>query len=259
MSHEERVVLENPSKDKTIIICKPDKGNGVAVMNRDDYVRKMNKILQDSTKFKKVANDINIKNLAKFQRFLYNLKKKQHLDDETYRRIRPVAEVTPTLYSLPKIHKPENPCRPILALSGSYTYEYASWLNGVLTPYRHHQTTTKDIFDFVKKLNKVHPTSSDVLVSFVVKSLFTNIPIYFTNNLLLNLVFDGKAKDGKFYRMNKQQLKKMLEWATKETILQFNGSYYEQTKGLAMGTPIAPLLADICMNWVINKTSKSHV
>ena len=28
---------------------------------------------------------------------------------------------------------------------------------------------------------------------------------------------------------------------------------------MATGTPIAPLLADICMNWVINKTSKSHV
>ena len=26
-----------------------------------------------------------------------------------------------------------------------------------------------------------------------------------------------------------------------------------------MGTPIASLLADICMNWVINKTSKSRV
>ena len=75
----------------------------------------------------------------------------------------------------------------------------------------------------------------------------------------MNLVFDGKAKDGKFYGMNKQQLKKMLEWTTKKTVLQFNGSYYEQTNGVAMGTPIAPLLADICMNWVTNKTSKSHV
>ena len=39
----------------------------------------MNKILQDSTKLKKVANDNNIENLAKFQRFLHNLKRKQHL------------------------------------------------------------------------------------------------------------------------------------------------------------------------------------
>ena len=181
-------------------------------MNRNDYVRKINKILQDSTKFKKVANDNNKENLAKFQRFLYNLKRKQHLDDETYRRIRPVAAVTPTLNGLPKIHKPENPRRPILALSGSYTYECASWFNEVLTPYRHHQTMIKDTFDFVKKLNKVHFISSDVLVSFDVKSLFTNIPIDFTINLLMNLVFDGKAKDGKFYGMIKQQLKKMLEW-----------------------------------------------
>ena len=98
------------------------------------------------------------------------MKRKQHLDDETYRRTRPIAAVTPTLYGLPKIHKPENPCRPILASSGSYTYERASWLNEVLTPYRHHQTMIKDTFDFVKKLNKVHPTSSDVLASFDVKS-----------------------------------------------------------------------------------------
>ena len=51
LSHKERVVLENLSEDKTIINCKPDKGNGVVMMNKDDYVRKMNKILQDSTKF----------------------------------------------------------------------------------------------------------------------------------------------------------------------------------------------------------------
>ena len=60
--------------------------------------------------------------------------------------------------------------------------------------------------------------------------------------------------------MNRQQLKqKMLEWTTKKTVLQFNGSYYQQTNGVAMGTPIASLLADICMNWVVKKTSKSHV
>ena len=116
----------------------------------------------------------------------------------------------------------------------------------------------KDTFDFVEKLSKVQPTSLDVLVSLDVKSVFTNIPIDFTTDLLLNLVFDGKAKDGKFYGMNKQQLKKMLKWTAKKTVLQFNCSYYEQTNGVAMETPIAPLLADICMNWAINKTSKSH-
>ena len=66
--------------------------------------------------------------------------------------------------------------------------------------------TWHDKFIFVYDIYDV-----TVLVSFDVKSLFTNIPIDFTINLLLNLAFDGKAKDGKFYEMNKQQLKKMLE------------------------------------------------
>ena len=46
--------------------------------------------------------------------------------------------------------------------------------------------------------------------------------------------------------MKKQQSKTMLEWTTQKTISQFNGSYYEQTNGLARGAPIASLSADIC-------------
>ena len=51
----------------------------------------------------------------------------------------------------------------------------------------------------------------------------------------------------------------MLQWTTKKTVLLFNGSHCEQTNGVPMGTPIASLLADICINWVLNKTSKLHV
>ena len=36
LSIEERVILENLSKDKRIILCKLDKANGVVVMTRDD-------------------------------------------------------------------------------------------------------------------------------------------------------------------------------------------------------------------------------
>ena len=43
--------LRNLSKDKSIIICKPDKGQGVVILNRSDYITKMNTILDDPTKF----------------------------------------------------------------------------------------------------------------------------------------------------------------------------------------------------------------
>ena len=52
--------------------------------------------------------------------------------------------------------------------------------------------------DFMKKLNKIHSTFSNILVSFKFMSLFTNIPINFTTNLLLVSVFDGKPKMANF-------------------------------------------------------------
>ena len=38
-----------------------------------------------------------------------------------------------------------------------------------------------------------------------------------------------------------------------KTTLQFNQNYYHQLDGLAMGSPLAPAMADICMNWLTNE------
>ena len=79
LSTEERDALQKVANNPTLIICKPDKGNGVVVMNKNDYINKMNKILSNKAQFQKVSVDDNIANLSKFQRFLYNLKTKQFL------------------------------------------------------------------------------------------------------------------------------------------------------------------------------------
>ena len=43
--------LKTLSMDKSIIITRPDKGNGVDLLNKADYIEKMEHILQDSSKF----------------------------------------------------------------------------------------------------------------------------------------------------------------------------------------------------------------
>ena len=42
-------------KNDDIIITKPDKGSGVVLLNKSDYVDKMNKILNDQSKFKRLG------------------------------------------------------------------------------------------------------------------------------------------------------------------------------------------------------------
>jgi len=39
----------------------------------------------------------------------------------------------------------------------------------------------------------------------------------------------------------------------KTTTFQFKGRFCRQVDGVAMGSPIAPLMADVCMNYVIDQ------
>ena len=52
--------------DNSIIVTKPDKANGVVVINRTDYVSKMEDILSDASKFSLSNNDDHLQNLTKY-------------------------------------------------------------------------------------------------------------------------------------------------------------------------------------------------
>ena len=53
-SKEELKALDNSLKNKDIIIQKVGKGNNVVILNRSDYISKLSKILDDTSKFKRV-------------------------------------------------------------------------------------------------------------------------------------------------------------------------------------------------------------
>ena len=96
------------------------------------------------------------------------------------------------------------------------------------------------------------------MVSFDVKSLFTNIPVDFVTDIILKEIY-GSDSTKKVYGLTKRQFKNLLVWTTKRTTLNFNGSFYEQIDGVGMGSPIAPAFADIFMNYVIEKTKEFNV
>jgi hypothetical protein len=50
-------ILRSLAKNKSIIITRPDKGRGVVIMNRSDYVQKMNTILDDRSTFTPIHYD----------------------------------------------------------------------------------------------------------------------------------------------------------------------------------------------------------
>lgn len=79
------------------------------------------------------------------------------------------------------------------------------------------------------------------MASFDVASLFTNVSL--NETLLVNKAF---ASDwlNQTLRLNlqKDELDRLLDIATSYQLFQFNGQVYEQVDGVAMGSPVDPLI-----------------
>ena len=85
------------SNDK-IIIIKPDKGSGVVILNKSDYITKMNLILNDASKFQQIGPaDTNAKLEAKIQRRLLQLSNGGVMHESVYKEIRPTGSLRPRL------------------------------------------------------------------------------------------------------------------------------------------------------------------
>ena len=81
-----------------------------------------------------------------------------------------------------------------------------------------------------------------------------------TINILVNKAF---ADDwfNKTYELNlhKDQLFKLLEIATTNQLFQFDGQLYKQTDGVAMGSPLGPLMANVFMCHLEEKLTRDDL
>ena len=84
------------------------------------------------------------------------------------------------------------------------------------------------------------------MCSFDVQSLFTQIPLAETINIIIDLVFENNQY---FHSFNKKQFKELLELATLNSYFIFNDKLYKQVDGVAMGSPLGPTLANIFLNY----------
>ena len=147
------------------------------------------------------------------------------------------------LYGLPKTHKTTLAMRPILSATGTYNYALAKWLDEKLKPLSTNEYTISDVFNFAEEIQHFKLDKNGFLVSYDVTALFTNVPLDETIHILADKAFKDDWFN-KTYNMNisKDDLIDLLNAATKNQLFQFNGNLYEQVDGVAMGSPLGPLV-----------------
>ena len=92
-------------KNKDIVITKPDKGNGVAILDWKLYNNAIEEIISDTSKFKKLREDPTLKLEASLQHCLHKLKQKNFLIEIECDKLYPSGSAPASIYGTPKMHK----------------------------------------------------------------------------------------------------------------------------------------------------------
>ena len=157
----------------------------------------------------------------------------------------PSGSALPRVYGTPKMLKFSSSdsflkLRPIVSSTGTFNYNLACFLCDLITPLVPNNYSCKDTFSFVSHIKNAN-LSRKFLVSYDVTSLFTNIPLQETIDIAINLIFNQNLN----LNITKKELKKLSFCTRLRTHFIFNSKFYNQVDGVAMGSPLASVLANI--------------
>ena len=125
------------------------------------------------------------------------LKDNEFIDNKLYYYLKPADSPAPRFYGQPKIHKPGFPIRLIVSYSGSPLYNLNKYIANILKAYvRDENNSAKNSTTFSNYIRNVPIEDDEIMVSFDVTSLYTNIPIIDT----LNIIKDYVNNDDQFTR-----------------------------------------------------------
>ena len=208
----------------------------MVILDIKDYIDETNRQLNDTNNYEQLDFDQIELHTEKIKSEINILKNEKLLTLKTAKSLLEEKIKTPEFHLLPKIHKANNPGRPVISSVNCHTSRISEFVDYYLQPeVKKLKSYVKDTADFIKNI--------EAIVCF----LYTNIP----------------HKEG--IKAVKQRLKKSKPSVSIKVILTFlkliltlnnfvfNGINYIQKKGCAMGTKCAPSCANIFMGWFEEK------
>ena len=247
MTSEMRNAAKALREKENIVIRRADKTAAFVLIRKEDYLTKLDDILNDPSKFRRInRNPIDdIKREA--NRIIESIN--AVVDATHLPKISGDYDVG-YIYGNVKTHKRNNPLRPIISQCPTPTYHLAKTLNKILSPYVPTEYCLSSSAEFLARLRGA--PSSGLIASLDVESLFTNVPVDETISMMMDRIYRDNTTPN--LDIPEQALRRLLEICTREApFVDQRGRLWRQIDGIAMGSPLGVLFANFYMGIVEQK------
>ena len=173
ITREERQAIKDLKNDDSISVLPADKGRATVVMDKEEYHRKMETLVDNADTYEKLNADPTQHHRETIAATL--LPMKAYLPAASYYRLSPSTTANPPLmFGQPKVHKQGMPLRPIVScrntIFSALTKECGRILGPLVGKTSHH---IKDSCDLVDKLRNISIPTGYSMCSFDLKDMFT--------------------------------------------------------------------------------------
>lgn len=240
INQTKKFIKNNPQ----IVILKPDKSNKTVIMNEQQYDEKMNNLLNDKTTYQLVNNDPTKKLQTENNNLIKRWENKCLISPNTAKKLKINNSLSPKIYGLPKLHKPNIPLRPIISCIQSPSKNLSDYLksiiNNIVNKNKHY---IKDSWDFKNKIKNIKIPPNYKLISLDVVSLYTNIP----TDLAKKIVEKKWPEIKQYTDLPLKEFLEALDFTLNSTYFQYKDKYYKQIQGCAMGVSVSSVIAQLVL------------
>ena len=243
--------MQNLRKRNDVVIKPADKGGAVVVWEKNAYIEEATRQLSDTTFYVKTAIDKTVANNQIVKTSVNELIENESLPPEAGQLLLHPSQLgKPCFYMLPKIHKMSCPNelpvgRPIVSAISCPTERLSHFLDTLFQPIVSKLPTyIKDTNHALQILHNLSQNSQipQIIFSMDVTALYTSIPHH-----------DGLKAVKHFFTSDPHptiptdSILRLTELVLTMNSFEFNGNFFDQISGVAMGTKMGPSYANLFM------------
>ncbi|CAF5049984.1 unnamed protein product, partial [Rotaria sp. Silwood1] len=246
MNNEEIKILNEIKQIQDIVIVQADKGGKIVIMDKNDYIDKIEEKLNDKNVYKRINKDPTATIKAEISKKVTKLLQQDKITEQNKYYLTSIDDL-PKIRGQPKLHKNNAPMRIVTCSRDTITSALSHFAYNMIKELR--TTLSGAIYNtssFVRNISNIKLSQDDYLASLDIQDLYTNIPVNKAIDITLERLIECKKLESLPFTTT--DIKDLLNLCLKNSYFQFNDKFYKQKTGLPMGNTLSPILADIYMD-----------